>query len=259
MMAGPIQHFRDAILEAWRYQVFSKLSERKGFRCVGFADLKGSLQLLNSAHLRDRDKMLLRAIYVGEFGTDSFLVRPGRKMFHADFVGRRMVMDIYFGVFFSPLQHVRALPEFSFLMSLNRSEWPRCLLWHGSLPGLNGMLNDKPWALSFGQLASFHLERCLGAYPVDFAAAWTPPEYWDADDIALEIPYHPNIWTDGSREDFSSVGGFEVAGAGVYLPAAEVAFDNSVWGMVEEYGDGRLERCRAFLPVPGVFADCSAC
>ena len=23
------------------------------------------------------------------------------------------------------------------------------------------------------------------------------------------------------------------------------------WGTVEEYGDARLERCRAFLPVPG--------
>ena len=109
-------------------------------------------------------------------------------------------------MFLSPLQHVRDLPEFSFLTSLNRSKWPRCLLWHGWLPGLNGMLNDKPWALSFGELASFHLERCLGAYPVDFAAAWTPPDYWDADDIALEIPENPNIWTDGSREDFSSIG-----------------------------------------------------
>ena len=64
-------------------------------------------------------------------------------------------------------------------------------------------------------LSSFPLERCFVAYSVDFAAAWTLPEYWDADDIALEIPEHPNIWTDGSREDFSSIGGFEVAGAGV--------------------------------------------
>ena len=39
---------------------------------------------------------------------------------------------------------------------------------------------------------------------------------------------HPNVWTDGSREDFSSVGGFEVAGAGVHLPASELAFDGSV-------------------------------
>ena len=151
-----------------------------------------------------------------------------------------------------PLQHVRDLPEFSFLLSLDRSKWPRCLLWHGWLPGLNGLVSNKPWALSFGELASFHLERCLGAYPVDLDAAWTPPDYWDADDIALEIPDHPNVWTDGSREDFSSVGGFEVAGAGVYLPASEIAFDSAVWGTVEEYGNAQLERCRAFLPIPGV-------
>ena len=31
MMAGPIQHFRTAILDAWRFHVFSRLSERKGF------------------------------------------------------------------------------------------------------------------------------------------------------------------------------------------------------------------------------------
>ena len=85
-----------------------------------------------------------------------------------------------------------------------------------------------------------------------FAGSWAPPEYSDAVDIALEMPEHPNVWTDGSREDFSSIGGFEVAGAGVYLPASELAFDGSVWGTAEEYGDARLERCRAFMPVPGV-------
>ena len=92
----------------------------------------------------------------------------------------------------------------------------------------------------------------MGAYPVDTSCYWTPPEFWDADDIALDMSDHPNIWTDGSREDFSSVGGFEVAGAGVYLPAAEVAFESSVWCVAEEYGDARLVRCRAFVPVPGV-------
>ena len=65
--------------------------------------------------------------------------------------------------------------------------------------------------------------------PVDFAGAWTPPEYWDAADIALEMTEHPDIWTDGSREDFSSIGGFEVAGAGVYLLASELAFDGLSW------------------------------
>ena len=68
------------------------------------------------------------------------------------------------------------------------------------------------------------------------------------------MPEHPNVWTDGSREDFSSIGGFEVAGAGVHLLASELAFDGQVCGTAEEYGDARLKRCRcrAFLPFPGV-------
>ena len=113
-------------------------------------------------------------------------------------------------------------------MSLDRSNWPRCFLWHGWLPGLSGISTKDPWATSFGDLASFHLKRCLGAYPVDWAGSWTPSEYWDAADIALEMPEHPNVWTDGSREDFSSIGGFEVAGAGVYLPTSELAFDGLI-------------------------------
>ena len=59
-----------------------------------------------------------------------------------------------------------------------------------------------------------------------------------------------NIWTDGSGEDYL-VGGFEVAGAGMYLPAPEEALRGSVWRVAVEYGDARLQRCRAFMPVPG--------
>ena len=92
-----------------------------------------------------------------------------------------------------------------------------------------------------------------------FASCWSPPEYWDAADIVLDMSEYPNMWTDGGREDFSSVGGFEVAGAGVYLPASELAFESLVWGTVEEYGDARLERCRAFYACPRGHADCSAC
>ena len=66
------------------------------------------------------------------------------------------------------------------------------------------------------------------------------------------MPQHPNVCTDGSREDFSSIGGFQVAGAGVHFPASELAFDGSIWRAAEEYGDARLERFRAFMSVPGV-------
>ena len=43
-------------------------------------------------------------------------------------------------------------------------------------------------------------------------------------------------------------GGFSVAGAGLHLPAPELAMDGAV---SEENGDARLERRRAFMPVPG--------
>ena len=36
------------------------------------------------------------------------------------------------------------------------------------------------------------------------------------------------------------------------MPASELAFDGLIWGTAEEYGDARLERCRAFMPVAGV-------
>ena len=36
------------------------------------------------------------------------------------------------------------------------------------------------------------------------------------------------------------------------MPASELACEGLVWGTSEEYGDARLERCRAFLLVPGV-------
>ena len=32
MMSGPFQHFYSSILDAWRYRVLAKLSEREGFR-----------------------------------------------------------------------------------------------------------------------------------------------------------------------------------------------------------------------------------
>ena len=76
---------------------------------------------------------------------------------------------LFFECPFTPLQQVLELPEFAYLMSLDHSKWPRCLLWHGWLLGLNGIRHKDPWATSCGDLASFHLERCLGAYPVDFA------------------------------------------------------------------------------------------
>ena len=72
------------------------------------------------------------------------------------------------------------------------------------------------------------------------------------------MPDHPNVWTDGRREDFSSIGGFEIDGAGVYLPASELAFDGLVWGTAEIWRrpSGALP---CFSACSWGRADCSAC
>ena len=92
-----------------------------------------------------------------------------------------------------------------------------CLVRHGCLSGLSLAGERDPWPPSLSHLADRAVERCLGAYPSDDSAIWTPPDFWDAGDLAQEIEDRPSVWTDGSREDYP-VGGFEVAGAGVYLP-----------------------------------------
>ena len=78
MMTGPVQRFRSAILDAWRFQVFARLSERQVFLGGEFADFQGSLQLFTSSHLRERDKMFLRAILCGSVW-NGFLVDFVRK------------------------------------------------------------------------------------------------------------------------------------------------------------------------------------
>ena len=58
----------------------------------------GSLQLLNSSHVRERDKALLRAIMVGGFGMVFSLVVFAVKRFLVGSVGLLTMMVIFFGI-----------------------------------------------------------------------------------------------------------------------------------------------------------------
>ena len=153
MMSGPVQHFRSAILDAWRFSVFSRLSERKGFLGGEFADFQGSLQLLTSSHLRKGDKMLLRAILCRGVWNGFLLGQAKKEDVPCRFCGKRDGDGhLFLECAFLSLQHVRDLPEFAYLMSLDRSNWPRCLFWHGWLPGCNGISDTDHWATSLSHL-----------------------------------------------------------------------------------------------------------
>ena len=96
MMTGPVQHFYSSILDAWRFSVFAKLSERRGF-------LGGEYAHLARPTWGNEIKCCWGPFCVAMFGTDSFLARTRRKTFPVVFVVRWMVMVTYFGsVLFSP-------------------------------------------------------------------------------------------------------------------------------------------------------------
>ena len=102
----------------------------------------------------------------------------------------------------------------------------------GPAPGFGAGGERAPSADSLGQLAFRSLETVLGSYPVDSSDFWTPPDIWDAEDVATQIGDYFCVWTDGSLEPYPTAGS-AVAGAGVYLPAHEFAMLVPTWEEAE--------------------------
>ena len=97
-LAGPIQHFQAALLDAWRNKVTTDLCGRQGFRGGPLLDVHGSLQLLNSSHVRERDKALLRSIMVGGVWNGLLLGRCGVRLFLVGSVVLLIMMVTFFGI-----------------------------------------------------------------------------------------------------------------------------------------------------------------
>ena len=65
MISGRWQHYIEAFWYAWRVKVAADLGRRAGIRGCDSVDVEGSRQLLNSSHVREMDKALLRAVLAG--------------------------------------------------------------------------------------------------------------------------------------------------------------------------------------------------
>ena len=145
-LAGPIQHFRSAIIDAWRNKVAADLCGPKGFRGGPLLDTHGSLQLLNSSHVRERDKGLLRSVMVGGVWNGFLLGRVRNQVLPCRFCGAPdNDGHLFWECTFPPLVEIRENPEFHDLMRMDKAHWPRCLLWHGWLPMLSGCNGVSPW------------------------------------------------------------------------------------------------------------------
>ena len=125
-LAGPIQHFQAAILDAWRNKVAADLCCREGFRGGPLLDIHGSLQLLSSSHVRERGKALLRAIIVGGVWNGFLLSRVRGQAVPCRFCGAPDDDGhLFLGLPFSS----------SDLMSLDKASWPKV-----AFSGMDGFL-----------------------------------------------------------------------------------------------------------------------
>ena len=150
-LAGPVQHFKAALLDAWRNKITADLCGRKGFRGGPLLDIHGSLQLLDSSHVRERDEALLRTIMVGGVWNG---------LSHAGSVVPQMV-TCFGECTFPPLVEIRENPEFHHLLRMDKAHWPRCLLWLGWLPMLSGVNGASPWAADASEGACYIWLRLL--------------------------------------------------------------------------------------------------
>ena len=136
-------------------------------------DICGSLQLLNSSHVRERDKALLRAIMVGGVWNGFLLGHlrgqpvPCRFCGGPDHDGH-----LFWECTFPPLVEIRENPEFHDLMRMDKAHWPRCLLWHGWLPMLSGVNGASPWAVDASESAAYLVEVALGRYSSGLITEW---------------------------------------------------------------------------------------
>ena len=253
-LAGPIQHFKSALLDAWRNKVAADLCCRKGFRGRPLLDIHGSLQLLNSSHVRERDKALLCTIMVGGVWNGFLLGRVRSQAVPCRFCG---APDDDGHLFWDcpcpPLVEIRENPEFHDLMRLDKEHWPRCLLWHGWLPVLSGVNGASPRAVDASESASYLVEAALGRCSSGLIAEWGPSDEFDHDRAVSSLSDHPSVCTDGSLV-LDRLTCISSSGSGFFAQQSEHCWRGRRWGHVDGMGiDPDVTSCRGFCSVPGLF------
>ena len=253
-LAGPIQHFRAAILDAWRDKVAADLCKRKGFRGGPLLDVHGSLQFLNSSHVRERDKALLRAIMVGGVWNGFLLGRVCGQHVPCRFCGAPdHDGHLFWECTFPPLVEIRENPEFHDLMRMDKAHWPRCLLWHGWLPTLSGVNGASPWAIDATESAAYLVEVALGRYSSSWITERDLSGDFDHDDAAASLTDHPDVWTDGSLV-LDHLTGVSSSGSGFFAHQDEHFWRGCRWGHVDSvHPDLDRAYCRGFSSVPGPY------
>ena len=133
-----------------------------------------------------------------------------------------------------PFVHIRDSPEFHDLLLLDRSSWPRCLLWHGWLPALACSGGATPWAASDDDVADARLQRLLGPFSESVCREWVPSDFL-ADLAASDVSDHRDAWTDGRfvLDELSGVGVGLVVGGDIWSCVERCVLFDSIRGPLQ--------------------------
>ena len=180
-------------------------------------DIDGTLQLLNSDHVRERDKALLRSILVGGVWNGFLLGKVRSQEVPCRFCGScDHDGHLFWDCTFPPPVEIREHLEFHDHMEMDKTSWPRCLLWHGWFLLLFGVDGGSPWAQSPAEGAVNLLECPLGRYSSSQLSEWRLPADFDVEGAARRVAGEPDVWTDGSLVD-DKISGVSSAGLGDLL------------------------------------------
>ena len=193
--------------------------------------------------------MLLRAMLSGSVWNGCLLGKAKKEDVPCRFCAER---DGDGHVFWECTFPPRELPEFASLMALDRHKWPQCLLWHGC--GCLGFVVLVRGTLELLLLGSWHavnwsvvcvpvlsmllhvgLRRSTGTLMI---LLWR---------CLMHLIFRRMVV---GRTSLKLVGLKWLVLVFMFL-LVSLLFESAVWGVAEEYGDACLERCRAFMPVPG--------
>ena len=196
-LSWPCSAFSGCNSRAWRKQVSADFCVKNGFRGGPWLDIDGTLQLLNSGHVRERDEALLRAHVLACGVWNGFLPRKLKgQHVPCGFCGGGDGEGCFFwDCTLPPLLEIHEHPEFHGLMELDKSRWLGCLLWHGWLYLLSGVNGLSPWAENPAEGAGDLLECALGSDTSGFLSEWQLPVEFDAVGAASRVPGEPDVWT----------------------------------------------------------------
>ena len=131
-------------------------------------------------------------------------------------------------------------------MEMDKSCWPRCLLWHRWLPMLSGVNRGSPWAENPAEGAGNLLESALGACTPDLLLDWQLPVGFDAVSAAGRVRAAHDVWTDGSFVE-DKVSGASSSGSGFFTGRNNRLWAERSWGLMMWVATWPLDLAAAFV------------